>query len=117
PSLALRFSIFIGGLAEDMRMALDELGGDCLSHVVEIEAAFFFGHARMKDDLEQKVAQFIAQRLAVFPLNRVIDLIGFLDGVGSDRLEGLLDIPWTADLRIAKSGHHFKKPMDGGAVC
>src|SRR5690606_28002278 len=64
PSLALCFSIFIGGLAEDMRMALDELGGDCLSHVVEIEAAFFFGHARMKDDLEQKVAQFIAQRLA-----------------------------------------------------
>ena len=47
------------GVGEDMRMAADQLGGDGLDHVAEIEGALLLGHAGMEDDLQQQVAQFV----------------------------------------------------------
>ena len=50
-------------VAKDMRMAADHLGGDGLDHIAEVEQAGFLGHAGMKHDLEQKIAQFVGQGL------------------------------------------------------
>ena len=74
------------GIAKDMGMAADHLVGDGRDHIAEIEQAGFLGHAGMKHDLEQKIAQFVRQGLVVLVLDAGGDFIGFLDGVGRDGL-------------------------------
>ena len=54
-------------VAEDVRMAADKLGGDRLDHAAEIEHARLFRHPRVKDDLQQQVAEFLAQILGRSP--------------------------------------------------
>ena len=41
-----------------MRMPANELFGDGLHHVAERERASLLGHAGMKDDLQQEIAEF-----------------------------------------------------------
>ena len=72
-------------LAEHVRMAADHLVGDRASDVGEGEAAGFLGHARVVDDLEQQIAEFVRQSGEVAPSDRVGDFVGFLDRVGRDR--------------------------------
>ena len=64
--------------------------------VVDREVSGFLSHAGVEDRLEQQVAQLALQLPHVLPLDCVGDLVGFLDRVRRDRLEGLLDIPWAA---------------------
>jgi hypothetical protein len=59
----------------------------------------------MKHDLELKIAEFIRERVHVTPIDRIGDLIRFLDRVGRDRREILLQIPRAAMLRIAETAH------------
>ena len=96
---------------EDVRMPRDHLVGDAAGHVGEVEGPRLLGHARMIDHLEQQVAQLAAQVVHVAALDGVGDLIGLLDRVGSDRLEGLLDIPGTARLGVAQGGHDAYKSI------
>ena len=79
-----------------MRMAADHLVVDRLGHVGEGEGASLLGHARMKDHLEQQVAQLLLQIAQVAALDGVGDLIGLLDGVGRDGGEGLFQVPGAA---------------------
>ena len=48
-------------IAEHMRMPAHEFRGDGLDHGAEIERARFLGHAGMKDDLEQEIAQLLLE--------------------------------------------------------
>ena len=50
------------GVAEDVRMAAHHLVGDGPRDVDEVEPTGFLGHARVIDDLEQQVAEFVRQR-------------------------------------------------------
>jgi hypothetical protein len=77
-------------------MAPDHLGRDRLDHIGEGKRAFLLGHARVIDDLQQQIAQLLLERPHVLALDRVRHLVGFLDGVGSNRPEGLLEVPGTA---------------------
>ena len=61
--------------------------GDGLDHVAEGEFAQLFGHPRVIDDLQQQVAELVAQIVQVAARDGVGDLVGFLDRVGSDGLE------------------------------
>ena len=92
-------------LAEDMGMAPYHLGGNRRYDVSQVERAGLLGHARVIDDLELEVAELVLERLEIAAADRVVHLIGFLDRVGGDRLEALLDVPFTSRLRIAKPGH------------
>ena len=99
PHSALTASgVEVAGVAEHMRMAADQLGGDRLDDAAEVEQAGLLGHAGMKDDLQQEVAELLAQILGVAALDGVGDLVGFFDRVGRDRGEGLLEVPGTAAL-------------------
>ncbi len=71
-------------LAEHMRMPADQLGGDGLDHVAEVERALLLRHAGVEHDLEQEVAQFVPQVDEIAARDRVGDLVGFLDRVGRD---------------------------------
>ena len=62
-------------------------------------ALCLLGHAGVEDDLKQQIAQFVAQIGEVATRDRVGDLIGFLDRIGRDGRECLLQIPGAAGLR------------------
>ena len=68
------------------------------------------GHLRVKEHLQQEVAEFIAQLRPGAPLNGVEDLVGFFQRMPLDRVEGLLLIPGAA-VRPAQTGH------DGSGLC
>ena len=86
-------------VAEDMRMAADHLVGDRLDDVAESEFAGLLRHLRVIDDLQQQVAELLAQIVQVAARDRVGDLVGFLDRVGRDGRKVLLDVPGAAGLR------------------
>ena len=86
-------------------MAADHLLGDALDDVAERERALLLGDAGVIDHLQQQVAEFLAEVVEIVARDRVRHLIGFLDRVGCDRLEGLLDVPWTAGHGGAQRRH------------
>jgi len=98
-----------------MGMAADHLLADGSRHVFDVESADFLGHAGMKHDLQQEVAQFLPQGNKVGLLDGIGHLIGFFDGVGRDGGEGLLDVPGAAPLRIAQAGHDRDEALKGPA--
>ena len=79
-----------------MGVAADHLGRDRRDDIAESEQPAFLGHARVEHDLEQQIAELVLQRRPVLVLDRARDLIGFLDRVGRDGREILLDVPRTA---------------------
>ena len=96
-----------------MGMPADHLGGDGLHHIGEGEVTSFLGHARVEDNLQQQVAQFIPQVSQVATLDGVHDFVGFLDRIGGDGGEVLFQIPRTARARGPQGHHDFQK---GGEI-
>jgi hypothetical protein len=86
-------------------MTAHELGGDGLDDAAEIKQARLLRHAGVKDHLQQKVAQFLAQIFCCAVLNRVGDLISLLNREWRDRSEDLLDVPRAASNGIAQRRH------------
>jgi hypothetical protein len=62
------------------------------------------------DDLQQQVAELLLEGGHVGTLDGVGDLIGFLDGVRRDRLEGLVDVPRAAVPAVAEPCHDRQQP-------
>ena len=93
-------------------MAPDELSRDGLDHVAEREGPLFLGHAGMENHLEQQIAQFVPQIREIAALDGVHDLIGFLEGVGRNRREILLQIPGAAGPGRAQGRHDLQEPRD-----
>src|ERR1700733_6986539 len=84
-----------------MRMSSHQFGGDGLDDTAEIKQARLFGHACVKDDLQQEVAEFLAQIFGCAALN----CVGLFDREGRDRGEGLLNVPRAAADGIAQRRH------------
>ncbi len=90
---------------EDVWMSADHLFRDRLDDIAEGEFTSLFGHLRVIDHLKEQVAEFVAQIIQVAARDGVGDLVGFLDRVGSDGREVLLDVPGAASFRVAQGGH------------
>src|SRR5271154_4444782 len=97
----------IARVRENMGMPTDQLGGDRLDHVAEFEAALLFRHTGVEDDLQQEIAEFVAQIREIAALDRVGDFIGFLEREGDDRGEGLFEVPRTAGPTGPQRRHDF----------
>ena len=82
-----------------------------VADVIEREVTALFRHAGMIDDLELEIAELVLQRRHVAAADRIVHLIGFLDRVGRDGREILLEIPGAAGDGRAQ-GHH-----DGAQRC
>ena len=54
-----------------MRVAPDQFTIETCNHVGNREMACFVSHLRIKDDLQQQVAQFLAEISPVTPLDRI----------------------------------------------
>ena len=64
----------------------------------------------MEGDLEQKVAQFVLEIGEITARNGVRHLVGFLECIGRDGPESLLEVPGAAAARRAQGGHDLDKP-------
>ena len=98
-----------------MGMAKDQLVGNCRRAVGEIEHSGLVRHLRVKDHLQQQVAQFARQFGPGLPVYGIRDLVRFLDRVGRDGCEILFDIPGAAGPGVAQLRHDVDQAGDLGA--
>ena len=94
-------------------MPAHHLVADRRDHVAEGERAGFLRHPGVEDHLQQQVAQFVLQLAQLAAVDRIGDLVGFLDGVGGDAGEVLLQVPRATAGGIAQRRHD---PEQGGDV-
>ena len=85
-------------------MTAHHLPRDGDGDIIKGEGAGFLRDARMKDDLEKQVAEFVTEVVHVTTLDGVDDLVRLLDGVGRDGRVSLLEIPRAPRLRCSKGG-------------
>ena len=62
--------------------------------------------------LHSRIAELVAERLEVSAPDRVVDLVGLLDGVGRDRGEVLFQVPRAARLAISEPRHDLEESLD-----
>ena len=97
-----------------MRVAPDHLGCDAVSDRGKIEITAFLTDAGLKDDLQEKITQFIAEGFAAALFNRLSNFISFLDRIGGDTGMRLFQIPCTACFRMTQGGHDI---YQGAQTC
>ena len=93
-------------------MPTDQLGGDRLDHAAEVEASLLFGHTGVEDDLQQEIAEFVAQIREIAALHRIGDFVGFLEREGHDRGERLFEVPGTAGPVSPQRRHDLDQTSD-----
>ena len=98
------------GVAEDVRVAPVHLGGDVAGHVVDGEGAALLGDHGVEVDLQQQVAQLLAQvrpvTRRVTAVDRLERLVGLLEQVAGERAVGLLGLPRALGPQPA---HHLEE--------
>ena len=114
PREGLALDVATIGVGEDVGMAADHLLGDMAGDGLEIEGVAFFCEPRVKDDLEQQVAQLVLEGVEVVLRDGVGDLVGFLDGVRRDGRKILFAIPGAAAVGIAQPVHDGEEFFEGG---
>ena len=97
-----------------MRVAGDHLVGDGFDHIGKGEIPGLLGHPGVVDGLEQEVAKLPFQLWPGLAVDGIGDLEGFLQRVGGDAGEVLLDIPGAAGFRVAQAGHDGEEAFDAG---
>ena len=83
-------------LAEDVRVAADELRGQPPGDRVEGEVAPLLAQLRLEEHLQQDVAELLGMRVARRCVHHVQELVALLDQTGLEGLERLFPIPRTA---------------------
>ena len=81
------------GLAEDVRVAPDELGVHSARDRLEVAVSLLLEQEGEEIDLEEQVAELVEQLRGIAARRGVSDLVGLLDRVRHDRERGLLAIP------------------------
>src|SRR4029453_1394394 len=80
-------------VAEDVRVATDQLVGDRAQRVCNGEASFVFRDPREEDAFEDEVSNLSAEIVVVAAIDRIEHFVGFLEYELPERLERLLVIP------------------------
>ena len=99
-------------VGEHMRMPPDHLPRDGFDDIAEGKRALFLGHAGMKYDLQQQIAEFIAEIGEVAARDRVGDFVGFLDGVGRNARKRLFEVPRAAATGRSQLRHDVEQAFD-----
>ena len=89
-------------VAEDVRVAADELLAAVLGDRGEIAGAALLEQQREEVDLEEDVAELVEQLGVVAGVRRVGELVGLLDGVRDDRALVLLAVPRALGAQAAR---------------
>src|SRR5262249_42769812 len=99
-------------LAEHVRVAPHQLGGETFDHISKVECALLLRHPGMENDLKQEIAEFITQVVEITSRDGVGDFICLLDGIGGDRLECLLQVPGAPRAGRAQRRHDLEQPRN-----
>ena len=98
--LQRRFDRVAGGdrslVSEDVGVAPDQLTIETGNHIRDIEVARLVCHLRIKDHLQQEIAQLLAKISPIAPLDGVEDLVALLERIFPYGVEALLTIPGAA---------------------
>ena len=89
-------------VAEDVRVAADELLAAVLGDGAEVAGAALLEQQRQEVHLEQDVAELVEQLGVVAGVRGVGELVGLLDGVRHDRALVLLAVPRALDAQAAR---------------
>ena len=95
-------------------MASDELLTDLMERLGDRELAGLVRDLCDEDRLEHKVAELVTERQPVAPVDRVDDLVGFLDHERPEGFDRLLTVPGAA-LGRAEDLHDLDEPVEGVA--
>ena len=96
-------------LAEEIRMPPPHLLLERVGDDFRIELRPLFRDYDLKREMEQQVAQLVAHRFGIVGLNRVIELEGFLDQIGTKCLRGLCAVPGTPLPQLAHESESTSK--------
>ena len=99
-------------VAEDVRVAADHFVVNLADDVVDGKAVLFGGDLRVKEDLEEEVAQFFGEFGVVVGVKSVEDFVGFFDEVGAESGVSLFPITGTAT-GSTQAGHDGSKFGEG----
>jgi len=80
---------------KDVRVPVDQLAHQTVHDGGDVEPAGVGRHLRVKDDLQQQVAQLVTQGVGVVTLDGVQRLVGLFQQVGTERARRLLPVPRT----------------------
>ena len=103
----------LGAGAEDVGMPPHHLLVHLAGDRVEIEMTGFGGHLRMEDDVEQEVAQLLAEIGEVVAIDGLEEFAHLLDETVAEAAMGLDPVPRTA-VGSAQSGGGGEKQVDAG---
>src|SRR5688572_23169244 len=92
-------------------MPANQLVADGIDRVGDRELAALVGNLRQKNRLEQKIAQLLAELRGAAAVNRLEDLVGFLEHKGTKRRLRLLAIPRTA-VRGSQRSHDLDQAVE-----
>jgi hypothetical protein len=76
-----------------MRVPADKLGCERIGNIGKCEIAFLPPYFGMEQDLEQQIPKLLGVACRIFGVNGVKDLVGLLDKVLPESIEGLFAIP------------------------
>ncbi len=91
-------------IAEHVRVAADQFRRDRIEDIGGIEIAVLVGHLGMERDLDQQIAQLVAECRHIALVDRVGDLERLFDDRAANRFVRLLAVPW-ASVDIAQAGN------------
>ena len=92
-------------LAEHVRVPMDQLLDQPLRHVVHVPPAVVGRDLRVERDLEQQIAELVADRVGVIGVDRLEQLVRLLEQVARERLVRLLRVPRAAARRTQPRLH------------
>ena len=97
-------------VAVDVRMTVDQLVAEVVGHVAEIERALFLAQFRIEHHVQEQVAQLLLDACHIMIGDGIGQLVGLLDSVAPQRIEGLLTVPGAL---AAQGVHHLQKTGRG----
>ena len=81
-------------------MARLHLGNETPGHISDVESTALLGDNRMKEHLQENVAQFFAHLSLIAVAKRIVQLVRFFDEVRAERVVGLGRIPLAASSQV-----------------
>ncbi|MGY4437162.1 hypothetical protein ACVWWO_009639 [Bradyrhizobium sp. F1.13.1] len=92
-------------VGENVRMAPDHFSRDGLDDIAKSKGVLLRRHLGVEDDLEQQVAELLAEIVEIAAADGLDYLIGFLNRIGRDGRKILLEVPGAAGHRRAQRRH------------
>ncbi len=97
-----------GDIPEDVGVAACQFFRNAVDDIINVEAPQFLSQSCVKNDMKEKISEFLGKAAIILGIDRFEDFIDFFDEHRFQRLEILLPIPGTA-FRSPQLGHNLNQ--------